>query len=425
MTFGICLMIKDENEYLEEWLNYHRSIGISRFFIYDNNSKIPISETVKDQDDVTVILWEDDKPFSQHKAYNHCCKNYKDEVDKVFFIDTDEFIEFSDEFKSLEEVFSFLEKEYGSFDSLILYWRLYGKSKPYFETRQLFKNYTDLIDSFDFIRYVSNKQVKSVLNIKKHYTFVDAHIAFCFKDIYIDELGNNVKDNLDIKKRNHSSKYIWIRHNWSRSLEEFKKKIERGTGDHLDHNIKIEDFYKYNDNMELKTSMRDNNSVNGLVELCNDLKSHFGDKEITIVEIGSYMGESAEIFARELPNAKVICIDPWEGNYDNADWASSSDFNDVEKQFNLRMEMYPNIEKMKGYSTDFGFPFDFIYIDGCHLYECVKNDINHWKPFVKEGGVIGGHDHHPNWNDVIKAINETLGTPDKIYGDSSWIKKIN
>jgi mRNA-degrading endonuclease RelE of RelBE toxin-antitoxin system len=102
--------------------------------------------------------------------------------------------------------------------------------------------------------------------------------------------------------------------------------------------------------MKLKTSMRDNNSVNGLVELCNDLKSHFGDKEITIVEIGSYMGESAEIFARELPNAKVICIDPWEGNYDNADWASSSDFNDVEKQFNLRMEMYPNIEKMKGYT---------------------------------------------------------------------------
>ena len=34
---AICLICKDENQYLEEWLNYHRSLGFNHFFIYDNN----------------------------------------------------------------------------------------------------------------------------------------------------------------------------------------------------------------------------------------------------------------------------------------------------------------------------------------------------------------------------------------------------
>jgi Methyltransferase domain len=175
----------------------------------------------------------------------------------------------------------------------------------------------------------------------------------------------------------------------------------------------------------LKSVMRNQDpDQDPLVNLCNDLKSHFGDKKITIIEIGSYMGESSVIFAKQFPNAKIICIDPWENNYDPNDWASSSDLNEAEEQFNLRMKMYPNIEKRKGYSTDFEIPFDFIYIDGIHTYEGVLTDILHWIPFVKQGGIIGGHDYHPSWNGVIEAVNKTLGNPDKIYEDFSWIKKI-
>ena len=175
----------------------------------------------------------------------------------------------------------------------------------------------------------------------------------------------------------------------------------------------------------LKSRMRNENpDTDHLVTLCKDLKEHFGNKEITIVEIGSYMGESAAIFAKQFPNAKVICIDPWEGGYDGSDFASVSDFNNIEGQFNLRMKMYPNIKKRKGYSLDFEIPFDFIYIDGIHTYEGVKSDILHWKPFAKEGAVIGGHDYVRGWDGVISAVNETLGKPDKTYLDGSWIKKI-
>ena len=43
MKIGVCLIIKNENEYLEEWLTHYRSLGVDKFFIYDNNSTIPIT----------------------------------------------------------------------------------------------------------------------------------------------------------------------------------------------------------------------------------------------------------------------------------------------------------------------------------------------------------------------------------------------
>ena len=184
--------------------------------------------------------------------------------------------------------------------------------------------------------------------------------------------------------------------------------------------------------MELKMVMRNAPSLSeGLRNLAEDIKAELGDN-ITLVEIGSYMGESAEIFAQVLPNATIICIDPFLSDYDEKDSASSTDFIEVEQQFDLRTSAYPNIKKMKGYSTDFSVKCDAIYIDGRHSYEGVKEDILHWKPFVKS--IYSGHDYYlentetyirnPHIHGVKKAVNEILGNPNKTYSDGSWMKKI-
>ena len=183
--------------------------------------------------------------------------------------------------------------------------------------------------------------------------------------------------------------------------------------------------------MQLKTVMRSDYLKVGLSELANDIKEQLGEN-ITLVEIGSYMGESAEIFAQIMPNAKIICIDPWEGKYDDSDPASHDNYLDVEQQFDLRTSLYPNIQKMKGFSTDFKIKCDAIYIDGRHFYDGVKEDILHWKPFVKS--IISGHDYYlestdvfisnPHIQGVKKAVDEIFNSPDKMYSDGSWLKKI-
>jgi hypothetical protein len=167
----------------------------------------------------------------------------------------------------------------------------------------------------------------------------------------------------------------------------------------------------------------------GLRNFCKDLKKILGESP-TIVELGSYMGESSVIFAQEFPNGNIICIDSWEGGFDVDDSASYADYVDVEEQFDLRLEDYPNIKKIKGYSTDFSIDCDLVYIDACHKYECVINDIRHWLPLTKK--IISGHDYHseefikyhPHIAGVKIAVNELIGTPDKIYQDGSWYKEL-
>jgi hypothetical protein len=53
---------------------------------------------------------------------------------------------------------------------------------------------------------------------------------------------------------------------------------------------------------------------------------------------------------------------------------------------------------------------DFVYIDGNHAYDFVKQDIKNYWPKVKSGGIIGGHDFYNGYcrehDGVVKAVSE-------------------
>ena len=49
---------RDEDDYIEEWVHYHRLIGFERFIIHDDRSKKPIADLFKGQDDVEVTRSE-------------------------------------------------------------------------------------------------------------------------------------------------------------------------------------------------------------------------------------------------------------------------------------------------------------------------------------------------------------------------------
>jgi hypothetical protein len=53
--------------------------------------------------------------------------------------------------------------------------------------------------------------------------------------------------------------------------------------------------------------------------------------------------------------------------------------------------------------------FDWVYIDGNHLYEFVRRDLESYYPKVKAGGLLAGDDYGVNgwWRDgVTRAVNE-------------------
>lgn len=167
-----------------------------------------------------------------------------------------------------------------------------------------------------------------------------------------------------------------------------------------------------------------NNWLVGLVDFAKFLQ----DKNIEkMAEIGSFQGESTTIFSLYLPNTKIYAIDPLENGYDSDDIASCQDMQNIQHNFTVRTSNFPNITQIKLKSQDAvntfnDYEFDLVYIDGDHRYDAVKSDISSWKTKIKNGGYISGHDYGREC--INKAIQETIGMPDHIFVDSSWIKKL-
>jgi len=158
------------------------------------------------------------------------------------------------------------------------------------------------------------------------------------------------------------------------------------------------------------------------------------------VEIGAWKGKSICYAAVEIINSgKIITIDSvdtWEGS--PGEPVLMNDESIVNKT--LYDEFMTNIEPVKHVVTPIKLPsvqaanmyadnsLFFVFIDGSHLYEAVKEDILAWLPKVKSGGFIGGHDidQPEEFNGVRAAVDEIIGARNiKLYnkGWASWLHR--
>jgi predicted O-methyltransferase YrrM len=157
-------------------------------------------------------------------------------------------------------------------------------------------------------------------------------------------------------------------------------------------------------------------------------------KNLIMVEIGSFMGESMEIFANSGLFDKIYCVDPWKNGYDDTD-GSSNMVEIAEATFDNKKSKFNFVEKIKSPSLEACERFenesiDMVYIDGNHQPNMVKKDIISWSQKIKKGGFICGHDWFYQDGLIQKTIIETIGIPDYICnhvmyggeGDGSWIK---
>lgn len=180
-----------------------------------------------------------------------------------------------------------------------------------------------------------------------------------------------------------------------------------------------------------KLSMRsDPIQRRGLVDLCEHIKWILGP-QISIVEIGAFVGESSVIFASYF--SKVYSVDMWKSNYDPTDHDIASnpkkyDMSVVENKFDTMTWMFSNVNKYKMSSYDAALLFDddsvhVVYIDGLHIYPGVQNDIRLWQPKVKYGGFLCGHDYTNKYHSgVRKAVNELVGNV-TVFEDGSWYQR--
>jgi len=124
VDIAIVAIFKGEDEYLREWLEFHRIVGIQHFFLYDNSdSEVSrnILQQYVEEGMVTYIPFADfpeksmrnrygkdqfRKLSMQNLAYGDCTRLYARYCNWLIKIDLDEFIYPLSPFNSLQEAFT-------------------------------------------------------------------------------------------------------------------------------------------------------------------------------------------------------------------------------------------------------------------------------------------------------------------------------
>lgn len=128
-------------------------------------------------------------------------------------------------------------------------------------------------------------------------------------------------------------------------------------------------------------------------------------------EIGVAGGRFSKALCDVNPGLKLHLVDPWERYKGNPRGGLQSQH---DRNWDLAHERLANHDVVfhKGFSMDIVKEFedeslDFVYIDGNHGYEYVRDDLREWSKKVKKGGIISGHDYYSfRWAGVIEAVDE-------------------
>ena len=236
---SLLCIIKNE-EYLEEFLLYHYLLGVEHFFIYDNESTIPLQKRLEHEffRNVCTII-----PFpgkvKQVEAYNHCINHTKQLTEWLAIIDGDEFILP----KNHDNLVDFL-KNYKDYKAIGINWMNFGSN--HHEKKQpglLMKNYT-------LCEASQNKHVKTIckpLHVEKvnNPHFVVLHGG----NGYVDAKKRPITEKFFNEK--HTIDMIQINHYWGKSYQEMNDKVERGRATMNSKRTMPPNYHKlYNDREE-------------------------------------------------------------------------------------------------------------------------------------------------------------------------------
>ena len=246
LNICICQIIKDEQRYIEEWINYYINLGISKFVLFEDWNSSSHKEVLSKYGDKIILhkfseINDNDKKdkyrLRQDLVWRCFYRLYKDKFDACFFIDPDEYLQCNK-----EQFFNEIENIYNN-------------------------------DNAKIIRYFWQCMTASG-HIKDPYPNQKYSIVNTYKDKYINdesELNNNLKCLIFLNRINsykefdlvphgpyigdhiHYSQYR-LNHYLTKSWEEYKWRLLQ-KGEPIEYELnqfarKLEDFFVINEDLQ-------------------------------------------------------------------------------------------------------------------------------------------------------------------------------
>lgn len=231
--------MRDEGYYLMEWLEFHKLVGVERFYLYNNNSVDNTTDIVIPYIQTGEVIFHDwpEHP-GQIPAFEHCLQHYRQESEWMAFVDLDEFL-FPSEKDDLREVL----EEFKDYPAVVVNWLSFGSNGHIKRPQGLqMESYTKRAKN----NFSAHKVIKSVIQPKKTIASGGTPHDFTYFEGYA--VTENKEPVIGPHSKTSSVQKLRINHYKTRSKEDADYKTQRGRPTTLEpRNPKLFEAYDHND----------------------------------------------------------------------------------------------------------------------------------------------------------------------------------
>jgi hypothetical protein len=221
---SVCAIYRNEAPYLREWIEFHRLMGVERFYLYDTGSDDDHLRVLRPYADEGMAVLHDwstrvdyrQSPFEyiakgQLAAYDHCLREYGDRSRWVAFIDVDEFL-FPPQGGTLTDVLP----EYEHWPAVGVNWAIFGPSGHRLKPPGLVtESYLKRLD------HPANRTIKSVVDPSRVAECSGIHT---FRYDHLGTVDENHHPTHAGMTKSVSFSRLRINHYMTKSVEEYEQR---------------------------------------------------------------------------------------------------------------------------------------------------------------------------------------------------------
>ena len=233
MKVALVCIAKNEDNYIQEWIDYNLKLGFDHIFIYKNNW-----EYKSDNQKVTVINFPGE--VQQLNAYNNFIDTYHGVYDWAAFFDVDEFLVL----KKHDNIKHFLS-DYNIHEVLAVNWVIFGNNG----NKNIENDNYSLVERFTKRCKGTDQHIKTICKVNPTTRFTLPH------NTNKPWITANGKTGIGPFNKNGDDSIVQLNHYFYKSWNEFVNKVNRGRADtKIQYNInsfnfelcnEVEDFHAY------------------------------------------------------------------------------------------------------------------------------------------------------------------------------------
>jgi hypothetical protein len=226
MTTALVCIAKNEDHYIQEWIAYNLKLGFDHIFIYANNWEFEYPHR-----QVSIIQYPGEN--KQRAAYAYFLSHYRKAFTWAAFFDVDEYLVL----KKSPTIREFLQ-DYEDTEAVAINWVMFGDNEL-----------TEVTDDYSYLRRFTKRQkgvnehIKCILNLTNNSSAMDVHNPYG-----VASTDTNWKKVTGPYNPYGDDSIAQLNHYYSRTIQEFKDKCDRGRADaHIKNDYSFHAIHNHND----------------------------------------------------------------------------------------------------------------------------------------------------------------------------------